>query len=91
MAENYQTAFMLLAVGMITVFVILLLIVLASKLMISVINRYFPAVIVPDKRIPDLPADKPDVAMITAIITAVDILTNGRGHVEKIDKIEQKI
>lgn len=88
MAENYQTAFMLLAIGMITVFMILFLVVLASKLMIMVINKYYPERIVIGETALGRSKDTMDPAKISAIITAIDIMTRGKGHVDKIESIK---
>ena len=40
--ENLQTALMLLAIGMITVFVVLLFVVLVGKAIIIYVNKYYP-------------------------------------------------
>jgi oxaloacetate decarboxylase gamma subunit len=87
MTEQYQTAFMLLTIGMITVFLILFLVVLISKLMILVINKYFPEVVVIGKKGAETSPEMMDPARISAIVTAIDIMTGGKGHVDKIEKI----
>ena len=83
MDNGLNLALMLLLVGMFTVFVILLLVVLTGKVLIRFINRYFPESIKePVKAAADITSKK-----IAAIISAVDIITSGKGRVSKIDKI----
>lgn len=101
MNEDFSTALTLLAVGMITVFTILLLLVLLGNLLINIVNRYFPA------------AEKPAVAqrppvplqtsarpaetshpppgqlhphVLAAILAAVSTATKGTGRVTRIEK-----
>ena len=80
MENEISQAFSLLGIGMITVFVVLLLVVLIGNLLIRVINRITP----------DLPA-KPAEAYISkskiaAITAAVDVFTGGKAHITKIEK-----
>lgn len=42
MNEGFSTAFMLMAVGMITVFTILALIVIFGNILISLVNKFIP-------------------------------------------------
>lgn len=77
-------ALSLLAIGMVTVFVILGLIVLLAKTLIRVINLYFPES-VPAQTHSALYADDEVVAVISA---AVDQLTGGRGEIVEINEIK---
>jgi Na+-transporting methylmalonyl-CoA/oxaloacetate decarboxylase gamma subunit len=94
MESTTSNALILLTIGMITVFVVLLLVVLAGKLLIQLVNRYGqePAV--------DIPASLPLVnnsrakhstqpAIIAAIAAAVDHATGGRGRITSINKLNQ--
>lgn len=85
MPESLNTALMLLVVGIITVFTILTLIVLLGNLLIGIINRFFPqtppvsAAIVNSQQ--EIASNK-----MAAIISAVDIVTEGKGKVTSIQK-----
>ena len=78
-------ALMLMAVGMGTVFVVLLLVIFCSRGLIAAINRWFPekeaapAV----KKIAEIPAKT-----IAAITAAVGIASKGKAKVVKIEKIK---
>ena len=79
MSEVYSTAFSLLFVGMITVFVVLTLVVITGKLLIRIVNRYLPVV--------DLtPKSVIEASKVAAITGAVDIFTGGMGRVTRIEK-----
>ena len=49
--ENLETAFLLMVVGMATVFVILLIVIYLGKLLISLVNKYAPEEAVPAKEV----------------------------------------
>jgi oxaloacetate decarboxylase (Na+ extruding) subunit gamma len=78
-------ALLLLLVGMITVFIALALVVFVGNATISFINKYVPEKVkaVAQVRQTSSSFDKRKMA---AIITAVDIATNGKGKVMKIEK-----
>jgi len=83
MGENFELAIELLGVGMVTVFIILLLVVLVGNLIIAFVNRFFPESIVAKS--------KPDSIGISAsktaaIVAAVNIVTSGQGRVVNIEK-----
>jgi oxaloacetate decarboxylase gamma subunit len=75
---------MLMAVGMLTVFSILALVVMGGKIMIILINRFAP---LPDIESPALSGSygiaKTKVAAITA---AVETITGGKGKITEINK-----
>ncbi len=84
-------AFLLLFVGMITVIVILLLVVLSGKLLISIINRYFP---MPPEKIKKKrtksvasPTRQINPKKLAAIVAAVEAVTAGRGSVTKVERV----
>ncbi len=83
MSEDLQTAFILLGVGMITVFVVLSLVVLTGRGLISIVNRYFttPSIIPPAEH-PITPKK------IAAISAAVEIFTQGQGSIQHIRPID---
>lgn len=84
MSSDYQTAFMLLAIGMITVFIILVLVVNVGRAIILFTNRYIklPVSVEPPVVTSAIAAKK-----LAAISAAVNIATRGRGMIEKVEKI----
>jgi len=86
MSENYQTALMLMATGMITVFTILFLVIIVGKILIFVINRYFPEEILIDQPV-FISSSVIEGKKISAIVTAIDLTTKGEARIEKIEKI----
>jgi oxaloacetate decarboxylase gamma subunit len=85
MDEGFSTAFMLLSVGMITVFTILALIVLFGNILITIINKYFPEQKL--ARVVGYTAQGSiDPEKMAAIISAVDVVTEGKAKVTSIKK-----
>ena len=94
MDENLSKAFLVLFVGMFTVFVILLLVVLSGKALILIINKYFP---LPEKEIiPEASnyrsastplLNKISPKKLAAIVSAVEVLTFGKGKVTDVEKL----
>lgn len=82
---DYQLAFTLLLVGMLTVAFILVLVVVFGNLLIRFVNKFFPEEVKVSSAKPENVIDN---RKLTAIVTAVDILSKGRGKVTKIEKIE---
>lgn len=71
-------------IGMVTVFVILLIVIFGSRLLITIINRIAPEESKPEKAAPA--AD--DTAAVRPVLdAAVAQLTGGKGHIVKITKI----
>ena len=81
--ENLGVGLLLMLVGMVTVFVILLIVIYGSQLLISVVNKIAPA--------GDLPVSgtQPELAPLTRSVLeqAVAQITGGRGHITNITKI----
>ncbi|MDR1980659.1 MAG: OadG family protein [Tannerellaceae bacterium] len=94
--EHLQTGFLLMAVGMTTVFLILLLVIQLGKGLAALVNRYAPeegggakkqapgsgqaAIPVPKEE------ESSNRATVVAILSAVGLATGGRGKVIKIEK-----
>ena len=78
MSEEFATAITLLAIGMITVFVVLWLVVLTGNILIRLVNRFATEQVTSLSGL--------DSKKIAAITAAVDVLTEGRGKITKIDK-----
>ena len=80
---------MLMAVGMITVFIILLIVINLSKLLIVVVNKVAPEEVA-TKKIANSPKTTSaiiDQNTMAAIKGAVNIVTGGKGKVMTVEKI----
>ena len=89
--ENIETGLLLMIVGMTTVFAILLIVIYLGKGLIVLVNKYAPEEIIVKKQVtPQWQAAS--AAGITnqttaAIVSAVSIVTGGKGKVVKIEKM----
>lgn len=84
--ENLNTALLLMIVGMATVFAILLIVIYLGKALIALVNKYAPEEILPAKSKANSPVSIPG-NILAAISAAVTVVTQGKGRVEKIEKI----
>ena len=84
--ENLETALLLMVVGMATVFAILLIVIYLGKLLISLVNKYAPEEQLPAKQWAPSPFPFPE-NFVPAITAAVNVVTQGKGKVAKIEKI----
>lgn len=84
MGEGFEKALELMGVGMVTVFIILLLVVLLGNMIIAFVNRFFPEAIELSKK----RGNGSDVgaAKTAAIVAAVKVVTHGVGQVIKIER-----
>lgn len=76
MSPDFSTALSLMAIGMITVFVVLMLVVITGKVLTRLVNRW-------DKGTDEGAMAPVKVAVISA---AVEAFTEGKGHITKIEK-----
>ena len=76
--DQLSTALTLLGIGMITVFVVLLLVVLTGNLLIRIVNNLSSYEGTP-------PSGKDEPGVIAAITAAVEIVTQGQGRITKIE------
>ena len=83
METTVSNAFLLLGIGMITVFFVLFFVVLSGQLLISLVNKYAPDPIKESNLTLPLISNK-EIAVITAV---VDHVTRGKGKVESIEKL----
>lgn len=83
MSEEFSTAFTLLSVGMIAVFIVLALIVIFGNILISFVNGFMPEAKVVVSKAPQHTIDARKVA---AIVSAVDVVTEGKAKVTSIKK-----
>ena len=84
MESNFSQAWVLLGIGMITIFFILSLVVISGNFLIRMVNRYAP------EAKPSTPFTSSNKGIspekVAVIVSAVDILTSGQGKVSRIDK-----
>ncbi|MBR0223857.1 MAG: OadG family protein [Bacteroidales bacterium] len=73
---------MLMLVGMVTVFLILLIVIYGSRLMIRIVNRVAPAEAVPAAQAADV-----DAVTRQVLDAAVAQLTGGKGRITNITKL----
>jgi len=76
MSLDFSTALSLMAIGMITVFVVLLLVVITGKVLTRLVNWL-------DKGTEQSGIAPVKIAVISA---AVEAFTDGKGHINKIEK-----
>jgi len=88
MSEDFNTALILMAVGMLTVFSILALIVIFGNWLILLVNKYFPEPLKStiNKALPS--NQEIESKKLAAIVTAIDIITEGKGKVTSIKKAD---
>jgi len=87
MNEGFSTALMLLAVGMITVFTILALIVIFGNILISLVNKYIPEAKI-SKAVGSVVHGAIDPRKMAAIVSVVDVVTEGKAKVTSITRAE---
>jgi oxaloacetate decarboxylase gamma subunit len=88
--ENMGIALLLMVVGMTTVFIILLIVINLSKLLIYLVNKYAPeeesslplSMQTPNEGQTAVPGD-----VLTAITTAVNMVTSNKGRIVKVEKL----
>ena len=89
MNENLSLALELLGIGMLTVFVVLLLVVFIGNAIIQYVNRFMPeeakVATTTNKSVAQPTAI--DGNKMAGIVSAVQIVTEGKGKVVKIEKI----
>ncbi len=85
--ENIGLGLTLMAVGMITVFVILLLIINLSKLLILIVNKVAPEEAQKPSKGTAAAAQTVDATTMSIITAAVAQITDGKGTVAKVERI----
>ena len=90
--KDIDTGFLLMVVGMTTVFIILLIVINLGKGLIFLVNKYAPEEIVAKKQ--PSAVTRPMVSTgnlsnqeTAAIVAAVSMATQGKGKVVKVEKI----
>lgn len=85
--DNFMEALKLMGVGLITVFLVLLLIIWLGNLLIKLVNKIAPEEEKVVKKSAPSASAAIDPQVMQAINKAVELATNGKGRVEKIEKI----
>ena len=89
--ENIETGLLLMIVGMTTVFAILLIVIYLGKGLIVLVNKYAPEEIIVKKQVTPQRQATPAAGITNqttaAIVSAVSIVTGGKGKVVKIEKM----
>ena len=84
MEPTISNAFLLLVIGMITVFIVLSLVVLVGNLLIKVVNKIAKDPIPPAKLSMPRVSNK-KLALLAAVVHQA---TEGRGTIEKVERIK---
>jgi len=90
--ENLNAALSLLAVGMVTVLIILGLVVVIGNVVIRLTNRFIPTK-APEETKSDNKGTgkkKMNLRKMAAIVAAVDVVTQGQGNIQSIEKREKE-
>lgn len=89
--ENIQIGLLLMAVGMTTVFSILLLVIYLGKGLILLVNKYAPEEEIVKRQViqnqTNVRGNTIPGTITAAIVSAISILTSGQGKVTKIEKL----
>lgn len=88
MESSISNALQLLAIGMITVFLILALVVVSGNLLIKIVNKYAPEPTKKLKRATRV-VTGPAPEVIAAIAAVVETVTGGNGKVDSIQKLDK--
>lgn len=81
-------ALQLMAIGMVTVFCILLIVILLGNVLIKLVNKYAPEEVVAKKAAPAVNAVQQVDATVKAVIDAtIAQITGGKGRASKITKL----
>lgn len=84
--ENLSLALLLTAVGMGTVFCVLVIVIMLGKGIILLVNKYFPEAVKPVAI--QSTGNEPSPTQLAAIKSAISTITGGKGNVIKIEKIK---
>jgi len=86
MEEQLINPYELLAIGMLTVFIILTLVVVTGNLIIRFVNRFIPEA-KKKKVVQKLSSIGIDSKKMAAIVSAVQIVSKGKGKVVNVEKV----
>jgi oxaloacetate decarboxylase gamma subunit len=84
MATSISSALTLMVIGMITVFLVLLLVYFTGNILIRVINQWLPE---PTSIVKSSGTEGIDTKKIAAISAAIELFSEGKARITKIEKI----
>ena len=84
--ENLGLGLTLMAIGMVTVFAILLIVINLSNVLIKIVNKVCPEEEAPKKAAPAAAPAKIDAAVMDVIKATVAQITGGKGTVTNVTK-----
>ncbi|MDH5475064.1 MAG: OadG family transporter subunit [Cyclobacteriaceae bacterium] len=87
MSEEVQMGLTIMAVGMITVFAILGMVVLGGKIMIVLINKFAEETPVAASAHAQIATQAIENAKISVLASIVTVITKGKGKITKIKKL----
>ncbi len=87
MNEEIVSGFSLLVIGMVTVLTILTLVVISGNVLILLVNKYFPG---RHGANDTASTSLIDNKILSVIISAVEIVTRGKGKVKQVKKINHR-
>ncbi|MCQ2186066.1 MAG: OadG family protein [Bacteroidales bacterium] len=79
--ENLSLGFQLMGIGMVTVFIILLIVIYGSGLLIKLINKIAP------EEAPKAAKANQNAAPMAVLEAAVAQITGGKGHIVNVTKV----
>lgn len=82
--SNLGFGFLLMAVGMVTVFLILLIVIYGSQLLVRLVNKIAPE---EEKPVKDIASEAVPASVKSVLDAAVAQLTGGKGHITKVTQI----
>ncbi|MBO4907061.1 MAG: OadG family protein [Bacteroidaceae bacterium] len=87
--DNINIGLELMAVGMATVFLILIIVIQLGKLLISMVNKFAPEEAVAPKKTAAVaqPAATVDAGTMAVLAEAVKQITGGKGKISKVTKL----
>ncbi|MCM1108836.1 MAG: OadG family protein [Clostridium sp.] len=86
--ENIGTALQLMVVGMVTVFIILMIVIQLGKLLINIVNKVAPEEVqAPARQVKAAAPAAVDAHTMAVIQAAVAQLTGGKGCVKKVESM----
>ncbi|HKK74492.1 MAG TPA: OadG family protein [Saprospiraceae bacterium] len=88
MTTDLQTALSLFLVGMLAVFTILALVVLSGRVLIAIVNNYFPGPSSLPEELPKAVQGRPDFdpKKLAAITAAVEQVSGGQARIVRIER-----
>lgn len=88
MNGNFELAIQLLIVGMLTVFAVLFIVIFIGNTIIRFVNKYMPETVATiTKKSLQQSTNSIDPKKMSAIVSAIQVVTQEKGKVVKVEKI----